>query len=148
MFMEHIKEAVVFGEDVFTQQISHYYVLLAFEERMRDWLTGWEAGREGREAQITSVFVKLRRYWGATRGERTSGIREWKGAMGDRMDKGKKTTEKNRCRSGAVHPKCLHFNTCRQLFRAVYRCCSNSFFIQIFLKKELISLFLLPDSQF
>lgn len=36
MFVEHIKEAVVFGEDVFTQQISHYYVLLPFEERMRD----------------------------------------------------------------------------------------------------------------
>lgn len=36
MFVEHIKEAVVFGEDVFTQQISRYYVLLAFEERMRD----------------------------------------------------------------------------------------------------------------
>lgn len=105
----------------------------------REWGTDWQVekqgGMEGREAQITSVFVKPRRYWGATQEERTSGIREWKGAMGDRMDKGKKSAGKKRCRSGAAHPKCcLHFYTCRQLFRAVYSCCSNSFLYRFFFK--------------
>lgn len=55
-------------KDVFTQQISHHYTsLLLSGEGGTDWQR-----REGRKEQITSVFVRWRRYWRVAWGERKS----------------------------------------------------------------------------
>lgn len=48
MFLKHIKEAVVFGEDVFTQQISHHYVSSPLRrEEGTDWRIEKQGGKEG-----------------------------------------------------------------------------------------------------
>lgn len=101
----------------------------------REWGTDWQVekqgGKEGKRKSPPCLSSQ-----GGTEGQRVengyqelgSGKDPWViGWIKERRPQGRTAV--------AVHPKyCLYFNTCRQLYRAVYSCSSNSFLYRLFLK--------------